>query len=277
MLKLGCTLSNLANIFLYKSDDAKNLSIHWKRYRVAAENHSRQRTIVFTRKAVVDKTFNRKSTNMCKSFFGIDTNQLNPYSMCQPMPTGLYTRWDLEMETGRFKPRQNKTPSFEKAVISYFQRTRPQWKTESFHTTGRRKKFDCFSVDGPYSHCNTVAEAVRCSFTYAPVSKYVLLPLKKISNAVLKKPDELRRNFIKQKGFSVNDMWECERWKLYKTGTIVKEQIREIFPYRGSLAGYQLLEETKSGELFGYVQCNIEIPDKLKPHFSTFSLYSKTL
>ena len=28
--------------------------------------------------------------------------------MCQPMPTGLYTRWDFDSETSRFTPQQNK-------------------------------------------------------------------------------------------------------------------------------------------------------------------------
>ena len=51
-------------------------------------------SIVFTRKAVVDETFNCDSGNICKSFVGIDANQLYPYSMCQPMPTGLHTRWE---------------------------------------------------------------------------------------------------------------------------------------------------------------------------------------
>ena len=45
-------------------------------------------SIVFDRKAVVDKTFVRKSTNICKSIVGIDASQLYPYSICQPMPTG---------------------------------------------------------------------------------------------------------------------------------------------------------------------------------------------
>ena len=45
--------------------------------------------------------------------------------MCQPMPIGFYTRWDLDSETGRFTPRQNKTSCFEKIVRSQFQRTRP--------------------------------------------------------------------------------------------------------------------------------------------------------
>ena len=83
-------------------------------------------SIVFARKAVVDETFVRKSTNICKSIVGIDARQLNPYSMCQPMPTGLYTRWELDSEMSRLTPRQNKTRTFEHMVISYFQRTRPE-------------------------------------------------------------------------------------------------------------------------------------------------------
>ena len=50
------------------------------------------RSIVFTRKAVVDETFIRKCSNLCKSIVGIDATQLSPYSMCQPMYTGLCTR-----------------------------------------------------------------------------------------------------------------------------------------------------------------------------------------
>ena len=111
-------------------------------------------SIVFPRKAVVDETFIRKSTNVCKSIVGIDASQLYPYSMCQPMPTGLYTRWNYDTESQKFILRQNKTRSFEKMVLSYFQRTRPEYKIESNVTAGRQKKIDCFSVDGICNHCN---------------------------------------------------------------------------------------------------------------------------
>ena len=115
MLKLGCTLPNLANICLHKSTDAKfypctegDKDLLEKR----REDIVGSPSIVFTRKAVVDETFIRKSTNICKSIVGIDASQLYPYSMNQPMPTGLYTRWDIDSEIGRFTPRQNKTRSF---------------------------------------------------------------------------------------------------------------------------------------------------------------------
>ena len=79
MLKLGFTLPNLANICLHKSTDAKfypftegdkNLLEKIREDVVGGPS------IVFTRKAVVDETFDRKSTNICKSFVGIDASQL---------------------------------------------------------------------------------------------------------------------------------------------------------------------------------------------------------
>ena len=171
MLKLGCTLPDLAIICLHKSTDAKfypftegdeNLLEKIREVVVGGP------TIVFTRSAVVDETFIRKSAIICKSFVGIDASQLYPYSMCQPMPTGFYTCCDLDSETGRFTSRQNKTRCFENLVMSYFQRTRPECEIEGFFTTGRQKKIDCFSVDGFCSHCNTVFEAMGCCFYFCP-------------------------------------------------------------------------------------------------------------
>ena len=105
-------------------------------------------SIVFTRKAVVDETFIRKSSNLSKSNVGIDVSQLYPYSMCQPMATALYTRWEYDSETKRFTACQNKSSYFEKMVLIYFQRSRPHCRNESSVTTGRQEKIDGFSVDG---------------------------------------------------------------------------------------------------------------------------------
>ena len=104
MLKLGCTLPNLANICLHKSTDAKFYRFTEGKKDLLEnirENVVGGPSIVFTRKAVVDDTSIRKSTNICKSIVGIDASQLYPYSMYQPMPTGIYTRWDIDSETGR--------------------------------------------------------------------------------------------------------------------------------------------------------------------------------
>ena len=90
--------------------------------------------------------------------------------------------------------------------------------------------------------------------------------------------DALRRHYIQEKGFKVIEMWECEWWRLYKTTNTVKQHIREHFPHRRSLAAEQLLEEIKKKKLFGYVQCDIEVPENLRPKFVNFPpIFKKTL
>ena len=95
MLKLGCTLPNLATVCLHKSTDANFYTLTEGDKDPLEKNREDVDdgpSIGFTLKAVVDETFIRKSANICKSFVGSDAGQLYPYSMCHPMPTGLYTR-----------------------------------------------------------------------------------------------------------------------------------------------------------------------------------------
>ena len=74
-------------------------------------------SIVFTLKAAVNETtFIQNSRNICKSIVGIGASQLYPYSMCQPMPTRLYMRWEHDTRSNRFKPQQNKSRNFENMV-----------------------------------------------------------------------------------------------------------------------------------------------------------------
>ena len=205
MLKISCNSSNLANICLHKSTDAKFYSF------TEGDNDVLEKiredvvsgpNIVFTGKAVVNETFFWKSTNLCKSIVAIDASRLYPYSMCQPMPTSLYTRWDCNSETSRFIPRQNKTSSFENMVMSYFQRTRPECEIESFFTTGRQNRYDCSSVDGFFSHCNTVFESMSCFYQFCPCQGLrPSLTKQDIQRGSKKRElDALRRHYVQEKG-----------------------------------------------------------------------------
>ena len=82
MLKLGCTWPNLANICLHKSTDSKFYPFTESDKDLLEkirEDMVGGPSIVFTRKAVVDDSFFRKSTNFCKSIVGINTSQLYFY------------------------------------------------------------------------------------------------------------------------------------------------------------------------------------------------------
>ena len=174
MLKLGCTLPNLAKFCLHKSTDyefdpffSSDIDLLEK----IREDMTGGPSIVFTRKATANESFLRKSNNLCKSIVGIDASQLYPYSMCQDMPTGLYTRWDYDEETQKFKARHNRVRTIEIVVMAYFQATRLECKIESYYATGKHKKIDCFSVDGYCNHCRTVFEAMVCYFHFVLVKK----------------------------------------------------------------------------------------------------------
>ena len=273
MLKLGCTLPNLANICLHKSTDSKFYSFTESDKDLLEkiqEDMVGGLSIVFTRKAVVDETFIRKSSNLCKSIAGIDASQLYTYSMCQPMPTGLYTRWEYDSESKRFTARQNKSRSFENMVLSYFQQSRPNCKIESDVITGRQKKIDCFSVDGICYHCNTVFEAMGCYYHYCPCQKArPSLTETDIERGVKKRQqDEMRRDYIQQERYEIVELWMCEWWSLYKTDAPVKSHLRANFPYNRPLSEEQLLQQYIDGRLFGYVQCDIEVPEDLRDYFS---------
>ena len=95
MLKLGCTVPNLENICLQKCTNAKFYPFtetDKDLLQKIREDMVGGPSIVFTRKTVVDETFIRDSGNNGKSNVGIDASHLYPYSMCQPMRTGLFTR-----------------------------------------------------------------------------------------------------------------------------------------------------------------------------------------
>ena len=128
MLELGCTLPNLANICLHKPSSAKFYPFTGTDkdlLQKIRKNMVGRPSIVFTRKAMVDETFIRNSVSICKSIVGIDASQLYPYSIYQPMPTGLYTWWEYDATSNRFKLQQNKSRNFGNMVMSYFQRQRP--------------------------------------------------------------------------------------------------------------------------------------------------------
>ena len=181
------------------------------------------------------------------------------------MTAGLYTRWDIDSETSIYVLRQNKTNSFGYMVMSYFQRPRPDCKNESFRATGRQNNIDCFGVVGFCCQCNTLFEAMGCFYHFcASKEMRVSLTEEDIKRGTKKrKLDALRRDYIQEKGFTDNEIWEREWCRLYKATKNIKQHIREKFPYRRSLTEHQLIEEKREETFLGYVQWDIEVLENL--------------
>ena len=139
------------------------------------------------------------------------------------------------------------------------------------------KKIDCFQADGFCTHCNTVFEAMVRFYHYCPCQEaWLSLTEGDIERGNKKREmDKMRKQYIKRKGYNVVEMWECEWWNLYKTITCAKEQLRESFPYKRPLREERLLEEIRSGNLLGYVKCDIEVPERSKGIWLIFYPFPK--
>ena len=229
------------------------------------EDMVRGPSTIFTGKAVVGQTRIRLSSNTCKSIVGIDASQLYPYAMCQSMPTGLYARWEFNVDLQRFKPRSNETRSFENMVMAFFKNSRPECNIESFYTTGTQRKIDSFSVDGFCSHCNTISEALGCFYHFWECPDEDI-----VKGQRKREMDALRRSYLREKNYSIIEMWESQ-WKLQmRENHEIKTFVRSTFPYKRPLSFENLLSRIRKGELFGYVQSGLRVPEKLREKFQSF-------
>ena len=204
MLKLCCTLPNLANICHHNSTNAKFYSFTGNDNDLLEkirDNMVGGPSIVFTRKTVANETHIWDSANVCKSIVVIGASQRYPFSMCQEVPTGLYTRWDRDPESGRFKPRQNKKRSFENMVMSYYQRIRPECKIVSFYTTGMPKTLTVSALMSSGSTATLYSNPRGVIIITVPVKKHVL-----IQRATKRDMDELRRHYLMEQGYTVMEM-----------------------------------------------------------------------
>ena len=159
MLKLGCTLPNLANIWVHSSSSAKFYPLTESGKDLLSK--SRDDTVVgpsrvFIGKAVVYETQIRKSTNVYKSIVGKDAGQLYTYLMYDPMPSGLSQYTSLMQICKDSSLGRTNLEASKKMFESYFQRMRPDCRIENFYTAGTQKKTDCFNADRLCGHCNTV-------------------------------------------------------------------------------------------------------------------------
>ena len=89
--------------------------------------------------------------------------------------------------------------------------------------------------------------------------------------------DELRKLYIQANCYDVSEMYECDWWNMYQTDNIIKQHLLESSLNKMPLRDERLLENIKSGNLFGYVQCDIEVPEKLREAFVNFPpIFKKT-
>ena len=140
--------------------------------------------------------------------------------------------------------------------MSYLQSQRPECTIESYYTTGKQIKIDCFSVDGFCAHCDTVFKAMGCYFHFCPCQEArASLSEEEMHRGIRQKEhDELRRDYLRNKGYNIVEAWECNWWERVKEEENVRNQVRKNFPFKLSMKQESLLAKIRDGKMFGYEQ-----------------------
>ena len=119
-------------------------------------------------------------------------------------------------------------------------------------------------------------EAIGCFHLYRLCQEARLSPTEDVKRGNEKREtNQMKKQYIKENGYIVAETWEGEWWNLYKTTTCVKERLREYFAYKRPLREERLLQQIRSGKLFSYVQCDIEVPEELRKNLARFHFFSK--
>ncbi|XP_075263345.1 uncharacterized protein LOC142354893, partial [Convolutriloba macropyga] len=127
-------------------------------------------------------------------------------------------------------------------------------------------------VDGFCAHCDTVFETMGCYFNFWPCQEArASLSEEEMQRGIRKREhDELRRDYLRNKGYNIVEVWECKWWERVKEEENVRNHVRKNFPFKLPMKQESLLAKKRDGKMFGYVQCYLEVPDGLKYKFSNF-------
>ena len=242
-------------------------------------------SLIFHRHQEVDVTKLRveeygETAKLCKSVKGFDATALYLSCLMKPMATGYYCR---RTDSDGFRLRHSHP---------YGQMAR-EWLTwvaqeENLeiiheHANGKEIKIGWKSipVDGYCKENNTIYQFHGCMVHGHDC--WLTRPRKGQAlenSAISGKPmAELRTNTAKiteyliEEGFRVIEMRECQWTNAKRYSTQVGEFVRERFNTwskmnRGPLTQNAIIDAIARGDIFGMVECDIEVPDELKPRFS---------
>ena len=174
MLQLAFPTLNLASICLYKSTDAKFYPFTEAVKDLLEKNRDVVvgPFIVFTPKAVVEETFIRKSTNLCKSLVATDSSKVNPYSIHKPVYSQL----------GKTRPVALKILS----CLIFNEQDLIVKLRASMQEPDSKKMINLVSIN--FCPTSTLCLKHWAAFTtFVFVKGYVRLSLKKISNAAVRR------------------------------------------------------------------------------------------
>ena len=204
-------------------------------------------SLVFCRYQEKGKTL-IKGKELCQRVIGYDANSLYLNCTGKEMPTGWYELREKEKDFK--KSTKYSTQSIE--WLEYLMQSQDIYIRHAENHVHGEKRIENYSVDGYCKETNTVYEYLGCYFH----GHCQYDDPKKILDTYI------RIETLRKLGYNVVTIYECE-WKM--RGIDIKVQNA---PPTCSVKDME--KAIVTGESFGFVKCDIHVPDHLISYFSQF-------
>ena len=272
--KDGISVPGLTMKYLFKTTpdaefslfDEKNKDLH----DIFKSNLVGGPSIVFHRYHEAGKTQIR-GEKLCQKVMGYDANALYLWAIMQDMPTGMYVR-RLE-ETGFKKEQSTGVSQVAQEWLRWEAHTRGINIRHNGNNTEKRIGPKQLPVDGYCKETNQVFELQGCWWHghYCQQEKGITYNDKRNKSMVeLYEETQEKRKYIEDAGYELLEMWECEFQQLKRNNKDLQKFIHTIRPplyQKTSMTHEEILQAVLEDQLFGCVECDIHVPDALKPYF----------
>ncbi|XP_078601001.1 uncharacterized protein LOC144876010 [Branchiostoma floridae x Branchiostoma japonicum] len=250
-------------------------------YRLYKDNIVGGPSIIFHRYHEKGKTYIRademtlagREPKPCQKVIGYDANALYLWALMQDMPSGHYIR--RREDTG-FE-REYSTPQWGRMAVDWLDwlaQERNLAIRHKFNSTEKRIGSRRIPVDG---FCSATGQIFQfhgcywhghaCSLTRGQVFN----DRRGKSFATLRAETAQTTEYLRACGYTVTEMWECQ-WR-----NLVRADVRLASFLEGrktptenlpDMTSERVLQAVRSKELFGTVECDIEVPADLKSRFA---------
>ncbi|KAI8516762.1 hypothetical protein Bbelb_053430 [Branchiostoma belcheri] len=250
-------------------------------YRLFKDNIVGGPSIIFHRHHEKGKTYIRademkemgREPKLCQKVVGFDANALYLWALMQDMPSGHYIR--RQAETG-FKPEDSAPARGRMATewLDWVAQERDLAIRHQFNSTEKRVGPRRIPVDG---FCSATGEIFQFHGCYWHGHACNLTKGRDYNErrgkslATLREETAETTEYLRKCGYTVVEMWECEWLAMVRTDDRLSSFVagrKTPTEHLPDMTEERVLQAVRSGQLFGAVECDIEVPANLKSHFS---------
>ncbi|XP_078681083.1 uncharacterized protein LOC144916013 [Branchiostoma floridae x Branchiostoma belcheri] len=250
-------------------------------YRLFKDNIVGGPSIIFHRYHEKGKTYIRademkemgREPKLCQRVVGFDANALYLWALMQAMPSGHYIR--RQAETG-FKPEDSAPARGRMATewLDWVAQERDLAIRHKFNSTEKRVGPRRIPVDG---FCSATGEIFQFHGCYWHGHACNLTKGRDYnerrgkSMATLRVETAETTEYLRKCGYTVVEMRECEWLAMVRADDRLSSFLagrKTPTEHLPDMTEERVLQAVRSGQLFGAVECDIEVPADLKSHFS---------